>query len=116
MAPSTHRNATLASIPRNVRAAGLASFFMDISSEMGLNLLPLFLANVLGVGTLLIGTIEGAAETTASLLKICSGWLSDRWQTRKGLAVAGYALSALAKLGFYVAGSWGVIAAARWTA
>lgn len=114
MAHITNRKTTLAGLPRNVWAAGLASFCMDISSEMVLNLLPLFLANVLGVRTALIGVIEGVAEATASLLKIFSGWLSDRWRTRKGLAVAGYALSALAKPGFYVAGSWGVIAGARW--
>jgi MFS family permease len=105
---------TLTSLPRNVWATGLASFFMDISSDMVLNLLPLFLTNVLGVRTALIGVIEGVAEATASLLRIFSGWLSDRWRTRKGLAVAGYALSALSKFGFYAAGGWGMIAVARW--
>jgi MFS family permease len=114
VAHMTNRSTTLGSLPRNVWAAGLASFFMDISSEMVLNLLPLFLANALGVRTALIGVIEGVAEATASLLKIFSGWLSDWWRTRKGLAVTGYALSALAKPGFYVASTWGVIAGARW--
>jgi hypothetical protein len=57
-------------LPRNVWAVSLTSFFMDISSEMVINLLPLFLSNVLGVGTSVIGLIEGIAEATASLLKV----------------------------------------------
>src|SRR5512135_1401916 len=86
---------TIRSLPRNVWAVSLASFFMDISSEMVINLLPLFLANVLGVRTNLIGLIEGVAEATASVLKLFSGWLSDKLRARKWLAVAGYGLSAL---------------------
>lgn len=105
---------TLRTLPRNVWATSLTSFFMDISSEMVINLLPLFLANVLGLKTNLIGLIEGVAEATSSLLKIFSGWLSDRLRMRKGLAVAGYAISALAKPFFYMANSWGLVAAARW--
>jgi MFS family permease len=93
----------------------MTSFFMDISSEMVINVLPLFLANVLGVRTNVIGLIEGVAESAASLLKVFSGWLSDRLQARKWLAVAGYALAALAKPFFYVANSWPVVAAVRWT-
>ena len=64
-------------LPRNVWAASLTSFFTDVSSEMVINLLPLFLANVLGIRTSLIGLIEGIAEATASLLKVFSGWMSD---------------------------------------
>src|SRR6478672_6686508 len=88
---------TLRDLPRNVWAASLASFFTDISSEMVLNLLPLYLANVLGVKTDVIGLIEGVAESTASLLKIFSGWISDRLRARKWPAIAGYGLSALSK-------------------
>src|SRR5512133_691513 len=84
-------------LPRNVWAVGLTSFFMDISSEMVINLLPLFLANVLGVQTSIIGLIEGIAEATASILKLFSGWLSDKLGGRKWLAVAGYGLSAVSK-------------------
>jgi MFS family permease len=102
-------------IPRNIWALSGTSFFMDISSEMILNVLPLFLANVLGVGTAVIGLIEGVAESTASLLKVLTGSLSDRMGARKPLAVGGYALSALAKPLFLFAGSWGVVAGARWT-
>ena len=84
-------------LERNVFFLGLVSFFNDISSEMTLTLLPLFLANVLGVPTSIIGLIEGLAEATASLLKVASGWLSDRIRARKGLALAGYAFSAFSK-------------------
>ncbi len=104
----------LRALPRNVWAVSLTSFFMDISSEMILNILPLFLSNVLGVGANIIGVIEGVAEATASLLKVFSGWLSDRLRARKWLAVAGYGISALSKPFFYIAGSWGVAAGARW--
>jgi MFS family permease len=101
-------------LPRNVWAVSLTSFFMDISSEMVINILPLFLSNVLGVGTSVIGLIEGIAEATASLLKVFSGWLSDRLGGRKWLAVSGYGLSALVKPFFYFASSWTTVLAVRW--
>jgi len=84
----------------------LTSFLTDVSSEMVFNLLPIFLFNVLGARTGLIGVIEGVAETTASLLKMVSGWLSDRLRRRKALAVAGYALSTAAKPLLYFATNW----------
>lgn len=101
-------------LPRNVWAVGFTSFFMDISSEMVINILPLFLANVLGVQTSIIGLIEGVAEATASILKLFSGWLSDKLKSRKWLAVVGYALSAISKPFFYLASSWELIAGVRW--
>lgn len=106
--------ATLRNLPRNVWAVSFTSFFMDISSEMVINILPLFLANVLGIKTNLIGVIEGVAEATASVLKLFSGWLSDKIGGRKWLAVIGYGISALAKPFFLVANSWGTVAGARW--
>ena len=111
---ATSSKGNLRMLPRNVWAVSLTSFFMDISSEMVINILPLFLSNVLGVKTNIIGLIEGAAEATASLLKVFSGWLSDRLRARKWLAVAGYGLSALSKPFFYAAHSWGAVAAVRW--
>ena len=110
----TESRTGLRSLPRNIWAVSLTSFFMDISSEMVLNILPLFLSNVLGVRTSIIGLIEGVAEATASLLKVFSGWLSDRLRARKWLAVGGYALSAFSKPFFYFANSWGMVAAVRW--
>lgn len=56
-------------------------------------LLPVFLASVLGANASFIGAIEGAAETTASLLKLVSGWWSDRVGSRKILVVVGYGLA-----------------------
>jgi MFS family permease len=101
-------------LPRNVKAVSLTSFLMDVSSEMVINILPLFLSNVLGVRTALIGVIEGTAEAVASLLKVFSGWLSDRLGSRKWLAVLGYGFSALSKPFFYFAHSWEIVAGARW--
>lgn len=105
---------TLQSLPRNVWAVSLTSFFMDISSEMVINILPLFLSNVLGVKTNIIGLIEGVAEATSSILKMFSGWFSDKVKARKWPAVVGYGISALSKPFFYFANSWGLVAGARW--
>lgn len=104
----------LRGLPRNVWAVSLTSFLMDISSEMVINILPLFLSNVLGVKTNIIGLIEGVAEATASVLKVFSGWLSDKLRARKWLAVIGYGLSALAKPFFYFANTWSMVAGVRW--
>jgi MFS family permease len=107
--------ASLRTLPRNVWAVSLTSFLTDISSEMVINILPLFLSDVLGVKTNVIGLIEGVAEATASLLKVFSGWLSDRLRARKWLAVAGYTLSALSKPFFYFANAWEAVAGVRWS-
>jgi MFS family permease len=101
-------------LPRNVWAVSITSFFTDISSEMIINILPLFLNNVLGIRTNIIGLIEGVAEATASILKLFSGWLSDKIRQRKWLAVIGYGISAISKPFFYYAGIWGVVAGVRW--
>jgi MFS family permease len=108
------KRTSIMSLPRNVWAVGLTSFFMDVSSEMVINILPLFLANVLGVQTSIIGLIEGLAEATASILKLFSGWLSDKLGGRKWLAVVGYGLSAVSKPFFYIASTWELIAGVRW--
>ena len=105
---------SLKSLPRNIWAVSLTSFFMDISSEMVINILPLFLSNVLGVKTNLIGLIEGIAEATASILKVFSGWFSDRIGQRKWLAVIGYGISTFAKPFFYFAATWEAVAGVRW--
>ncbi len=98
---------------RNVFFLGVVSFLTDVSTEMIFTLVPLFLLNVLRVGMPVIGLIEGIAEGTASLLKVLSGWLSDRLGRRKGLAVFGYSVSTLAKPFLYFATIWGVVAAVR---
>ncbi|MFL5635505.1 MAG: MFS transporter [Gemmatimonadaceae bacterium] len=73
------------------------SFFTDVSTEMIYPLLPLFLAGILGANASFIGAIEGVAETTASLLKLVSGWWSDRIASRKPLVVAGYLIASIAR-------------------
>jgi len=78
---------------RNVYALAAVSFFTDVSSEMIYPLLPVFLTTVLGASAGFIGAIEGAAESTAALLKLASGWWSDRIRRRKPLVVAGYTLA-----------------------
>ena len=84
-------------LSRNVVALGLVSLLTDVSSEMIYPLLPLFLTSVLGAGPTVVGLVEGIAESAASLTKLFSGWLSDRLGRRKGLMVAGYTLSTLAR-------------------
>jgi len=91
---------------RNVFVAGLVSFFMDVSSEMIYPLVPLFLANVLGVNKSVIGLIEGIAESTASLLKVFSGWFSDKIGNRKWLMAAGYGISTLSRPIVALATGW----------
>jgi MFS family permease len=84
-------------IPKNIRVLGWVSFFTDVSSEMILPILPLFLKNVLKTTMTSIGLIEGVAEATASLLKVASGAWSDRARRRKPFVLVGYGLSTLVK-------------------
>jgi MFS family permease len=100
-------------LDKNVFFAGMVSFFMDVSSEMIYPLVPLFLANALGINKSLIGLIEGIAESTASLLKVFSGWFSDRLGRRKDLMAVGYAISALSRPLMATAGVWQQILSAR---
>ncbi|MCM0082551.1 MFS transporter [Geomonas sp. Red32] len=79
----------------NVLIFGFVSLFTDVSSEMIYPLLPLFLSSVLGAGPAFLGAIEGVAESTASLLKLASGIMSDRVRARKGLVLFGYSISSL---------------------
>jgi len=91
---------------KNVVVSGFVSFFMDVSSEMIYPLVPLFLANVLGANKSIIGLIEGIAESTASLLKVFSGYFSDRIGNRKWLMAAGYGLSTLSRPIVALAPNW----------
>ncbi|RPH57553.1 MFS transporter, partial [bacterium] len=74
---------------RNVLALAAVSFLTDVASDMTYPLLPVFLASVLGASATAVGAIEGAAESTAALLKLASGWWSDRLARRKPLVLAG---------------------------
>jgi MFS family permease len=103
----------LAGIPRGVWVLGLVSLLMDLSSELIHALLPLYLAVGLGASTLTIGIIEGIAESTALIVKVFSGVLSDLFRRRKPLTVLGYGIAALTKLIFPLATTLGWIVLAR---
>jgi MFS family permease len=99
----------LQGLSRNVVVLGVVSLLNDAGSEMIYPLLPVFLTTMLGASTELLGLIEGIAESTAGLLKLFSGYFSDRLKKRKGPAVIGYAISsatrpllALATQGWHV--------------
>jgi MFS family permease len=96
----------LCRLPRNVFAIGLISFFNDASSEIIYPLLPAFLAITLGASPSAIGLIEGGAESISSLLKLFSGYWSDRIGRRKGLVVAGYGVAWVARSLLAFAASW----------
>jgi MFS family permease len=98
---------------RNVIVAGLVSLFMDFSSEMVYPLVPLFLSDVLGANKSVIGLIEGIAESTASLLRVFSGWLSDRIGSRKWLMAAGYGTATLSRPILALAAGWHQVLASR---
>jgi len=100
-------------LSRPVWLLGWISFFTDSASEMVYPLLPLFLTKTLGAGAMSLGIIEGVAEGTASLLKIVSGWLTDRTGTPKRLVVAGYSLSSLARPLISVVTTWPQVLALR---
>src|SRR3990172_12212313 len=102
-------------LERNVFFTGLVSFFMDFSSEMIYPLVPIFLSSVLGVSKSLIGLIEGIAESTASLLKVFSGWFSDRIGNRKWLMAAGYGISTLSRPIVALATAWQHVMVSRFT-
>lgn len=100
-------------LDRNVKILGLVSLLNDLSSEVTVRTLPLFLANVLGVKAGIIGFIEGIAESTATLLKITSGYLADRLGKKKTLTLWGYGLSAFTKPLLYFANTWSLVLAVR---
>lgn len=100
-------------IPSGVWVLGFVSMLMDISSEMIHSLLPLFMVGVLGASAFTVGLIEGIAESTALIVKVFSGALSDYLGKRKALAVLGYALGALTKPLFAIASATGMVLVAR---
>lgn len=98
---------------KNIIYLGLVSFFADISSEMVYPLIPLYLTSVFGAAPVLVGIIEGIAESIASLLKVFSGYISDKYNRKKPIAFVGYASGLLYKFALIFAGSWVGILGAR---
>jgi MFS family permease len=97
----------------NVFFMGVTSLLTDISSELIFTLIPLFLSNVLGASSTLIGLVGGISESADSFFRIASGWFSDKIGKRKFLAVAGYSISTLVKPFMLLANSWGAVAGIR---
>lgn len=102
-------------VPRNVKALGIVSLLTDASSEMVYPVLPLFLANVLGAPVTAIGLIESIAEATASILKVFSGWLSDRVGRRRPLIALGYTISNVAKPLLALSANWPAVLLLRFS-
>jgi hypothetical protein len=92
---------------------GLVSLYTDISSEMVYPLLSLYLTTTLGATPAIVGIIEGIAESLASLLKTYSGYVSDKIQRRKPLAIVGYGSATVGKFFLYISTSWGWVLAGR---
>jgi len=96
-------------ISKNIFILGLVSLFTDLSSQMAFPLIPLFLTTVLGAGAHVVGIVEGAAETTASLVKVLSGYWSDKIKKRKRFLLFGYSLSSITKPLFALANAWSFV-------
>lgn len=102
-----------AGVSRNVVALGVVSLLTDVSTEMILPVLPLFVTGVLHASVTSVGVIEGVAECTAAMLRLASGWLSDRIGRRKPFLMFGYGISTVAKGAMALAASWPAILALR---
>lgn len=107
-----NENSFFKGFTRNILIVGIISLFTDISSEMVFPLIPLYLVSI-GAGAWIVGLVEGAAETTASFLKVFSGFLSDKIKKRKPFVFAGYSLSTITKPLFAFATSWPFILVIR---
>ncbi|MDD5395451.1 MAG: MFS transporter [Thiothrix sp.] len=100
-------------LPRTVWMLGLVSLFMDMSSEFIHAVLPIYLTTTLGLSVFTVGMVEGIAEATASIMKVFSGVISDRFRKRKALVLTGYGLAALTKPIFPLANSAAEVVLAR---
>ena len=102
-------------VTRNVVALGFVSLLTDVSTEMIIPVLPLFVTGVLKASVASVGVIEGVAECTATILRIFSGWVSDRIGRRKPFLIFGYGISGVAKATLGIASSWGAVLGLRFT-
>ncbi|MCA1714936.1 MAG: MFS transporter, partial [Gammaproteobacteria bacterium] len=113
MTRHSNREGGAVRIPGAIWALGFVSLFMDASSELVHSLLPVYLVGTLGASAFALGMIEGTAEALALVVKVFSGYLSDAFGRRKPLVLLGYGLAAAVKPLFPLAGSVGVVVAAR---
>ena len=109
------RNGLFKGLNKNIIVLSVTSFFTDISSEMLYPVIPIFLTSVLGAPVPALGFIEGMAESTASIMKAFSGWVSDGIRKRKPFVVWGYFLSSIGKLLLFFAYAWPAVLIARFT-
>jgi MFS family permease len=112
-APPPARDSVVPGVERNVFRLGIVSFFTDISTEMIYPLVPIFLTETLGAPRAILGAIEGLAESTTSMFRVVSGWLSDKLGKRRPFMLVGYSLSAVAKVFLAVAFHWPMVLFAR---
>ncbi len=113
--PGSPPPARASATSRNVVALGFTSLLTDVSTEMIIPVLPAFVTGTLRASVASLGVIEGVAECTATVLRIFSGWLSDRIGRRKPFMLFGYGLSTVAKGGMALAGSWGAVLGLRFS-
>lgn len=109
------RQGKILSLNRNVFFLGIVSLLTDVSTDMIFTLVPLFLANVLKAPLIAIGLIGGVSESIDAVFRMFSGWFSDKVGKRKPLAVLGYSISTVAKPFMYLASSWGMVLAIRFS-
>jgi len=109
------RQGRILSLNRNVFFLGIVSLLTDVSTDMIFTLVPLFLANVLRAPFITIGLIGGLSESIDAVFRLFSGWFSDKVGKRKPLAVLGYSISTVAKPFMYLASSWGMVLAIRFS-
>jgi len=109
------RQGRILSLNRNVFFLGIVSLLTDVSTDMIFTLVPLFLANVLRAPFITIGLIGGLSESIDAVFRFFSGWFSDKVGKRKPLAVLGYSISTVAKPFMYLASSWGMVLAIRFS-
>lgn len=103
---NTEKPRGMLGLSRTIVMLGIVSLLTDLSSEMLIPLVPVFLTTTLGAPVQILGLIEGVAESTASLLRVYAGWLADRFGRPKLLAVSGYGLSSIAKPFLAISTSW----------
>jgi MFS family permease len=113
LTPALKPERKLLGLHPNVFFLGLTSLLNDFSSELIFTLLPLFLTNVLGASTVIVGLIGGISGSADSLFRIASGWYSDKLRQRKVFAVSGYTLSTIVKPFMLIASSWGAVTGIR---
>jgi MFS family permease len=109
----TDQQGVLAGLSRNTVLLALASLFADVATEMLYPVLPIYLTQTLRAGGQAVGLIEGVAEGTQNVVQGFAGSLSDRLQRRKPIALAGYAVAALAKPLIGVSAAWPGVLGAR---